>query len=63
MKRSKARAAASKAGPRLAEVAGSLAYRVTALPWAGALSGELVQECGPGYWVGQAREPVRERAV
>ena len=33
--------------------------RLPRVPWAGALTGELVSECEPGYWVRQAREPVR----
>ena len=43
----------------LGRVAGGLSYRAPAVPWAGALTGELVSECGPGYWVRQAREAVR----
>ena len=43
----------------LGQAAARLSYQVPAVPWAGALTGELVSECGPGYWVRQAREPVR----
>ena len=43
----------------LAQAAGRLAYRAPAMVWVGALTGELVPECGPGYWVRQAREAVR----
>ena len=43
----------------LAEVAAGLEYRAPRIAWAGALTGELVAEPGPGYWVRQAREPVR----
>ncbi|HEY7146257.1 MAG TPA: beta-ketoacyl synthase N-terminal-like domain-containing protein, partial [Streptosporangiaceae bacterium] len=43
----------------LAGVAGRLAYAAPRIPWAGALTGELVTEPGPGYWARQAREPVR----
>ncbi|HEY7144009.1 MAG TPA: SDR family NAD(P)-dependent oxidoreductase, partial [Streptosporangiaceae bacterium] len=43
----------------LAEVAGGLAYAAPRIPWAGALTGELVTEPGAGYWARQAREPVR----
>ena len=43
----------------LGEVAAGLAYSAPRVPWAGALAGELVAEPEPGYWVTQAREPVR----
>ncbi|MBO2456942.1 type I polyketide synthase [Actinomadura violacea] len=43
----------------LAQIAAQLTYSPPALPWAGALTGELVTEPGPEYWVGQARRPVR----
>ncbi|HEY7144816.1 MAG TPA: acyltransferase domain-containing protein, partial [Streptosporangiaceae bacterium] len=43
----------------LAGVAARLAYAVPRIPWAGALTGELVSEPGAGYWARQAREPVR----
>ncbi|HEY7146158.1 MAG TPA: beta-ketoacyl synthase N-terminal-like domain-containing protein, partial [Streptosporangiaceae bacterium] len=43
----------------LAGVAGGLAYAAPRVPWAGALTGELVSEPGAGYWARQAREPVR----
>ena len=43
----------------LAAAAGRLDHRAPQVPWAGALTGELVAACGPGYWVRQAREAVR----
>ena len=43
----------------LARAAGSLDYRAPAVPWASGLTGELVSECEPEYWVRQAREAVR----
>ena len=43
----------------LAEIAEGLRYQVPRVPWAGALTGGLVADPGPGYWVRQAREPVR----
>jgi acyl transferase domain-containing protein len=43
----------------LARVAAGLEYREPTVPWAGALTGELVERCVPGYWSGQAREAVR----
>ncbi|HEY7144505.1 MAG TPA: polyketide synthase dehydratase domain-containing protein, partial [Streptosporangiaceae bacterium] len=43
----------------LADVAGGLAYGAPRVPWAGALTGELVTGPGAGYWARQAREPVR----
>ena len=43
----------------LGEVAAGLAYASPRVAWAGALSGELVTVGEPGYWVRQAREPVR----
>ena len=43
----------------LGQVAAGLAYAAPRVPWAGALAGELVAEPEPGYWVAQAREPVR----
>ena len=43
----------------LGQVAAGLAYAQPRVPWAGALSGELVSAGEPGYWVRQAREPVR----
>jgi acyl transferase domain-containing protein/acyl carrier protein len=48
--------------PVLAElgvVAAGLEHRAPRVPWAGALTGELVSVPGPGYWVRQAREAVR----
>ena len=43
----------------LGEVAAGLAYAAPRVPWACGLSGQLMPGCGPGYWVRQAREPVR----
>ncbi len=43
----------------LGQAAAALRYGVPRVPWACGLSGELVAECGAGYWVRQAREPVR----
>jgi acyl transferase domain-containing protein/acyl carrier protein len=43
----------------LGQAAGRLEYAAPRVPWVGALTGELVTECEPGYWVRQAREPVR----
>ena len=43
----------------LGEVAAGLAHGMPRVPWAGALSGELVAGPGPGYWVAQARGAVR----
>jgi acyl transferase domain-containing protein len=43
----------------LGEVAARLEHQVPRLPWACAASGELVAAPEPGYWVRQAREPVR----
>ena len=43
----------------LGQVAAGLEYGAPRLPWAGGLAGELVGSCEPGYWVRQAREPVR----
>ena len=48
--------------PVLAELAGvaaGLEFTVPRVPWACALTGDLVTEPGPGYWPRQAREPVR----
>ena len=47
----------------LGEVAAGLEYASPRVPWAGALTGELVADCEPGYWVRQAREPVRFAAA
>jgi acyl transferase domain-containing protein len=44
---------------QLGQVAGGLAYRRAGLVWASGVSGGLAEECEPGYWVRQAREPVR----
>jgi acyl transferase domain-containing protein len=43
----------------LGQVAAGLAYAEPRVPWACGLTGELVDECAPGYWVTQARQPVR----
>ena len=43
----------------LGRVAAGLAHRAPRVPWAGALTGELVTEPAAGYWLAQAREPVR----
>ena len=43
----------------LGRVAAGLEHRAPRLPWAGALSGELVSEPEAGYWTAQARQPVR----
>src|ERR1039457_3884848 len=43
----------------LGEVAAGLEFASPRVPWARGLRGELVARCEPGYWVRQAREPVR----
>jgi acyl transferase domain-containing protein len=43
----------------LGQVAARLEYGAPRVPWAGALTGELVTSPEPGYWIRQAREPVR----
>ncbi|WP_307630049.1 type I polyketide synthase [Streptomyces turgidiscabies] len=43
----------------LGRVASELEYRRPQVLWAGALSGELVSECEPGYWPAQTRQAVR----
>ncbi|HEV3295467.1 MAG TPA: beta-ketoacyl synthase N-terminal-like domain-containing protein, partial [Streptosporangiaceae bacterium] len=43
----------------LGEVAAGLEHGMPRVPWAGGASGELVAGCEAGYWVRQAREPVR----
>ncbi|MBV9445024.1 MAG: SDR family NAD(P)-dependent oxidoreductase, partial [Streptosporangiaceae bacterium] len=43
----------------LGRVAGRLRFTPPRVPWACALTGELLDECDAGYWVRQAREPVR----
>src|ERR1039458_9759557 len=43
----------------LGRVAAGLVFESPQVPWACGLSGELVSGCEPGYWVRQAREPVR----
>jgi acyl transferase domain-containing protein len=48
--------------PVLAELgvaAGRLEYGRPQVPWACGLTGELLPECDAGYWVAQARQPVR----
>jgi acyl transferase domain-containing protein/acyl carrier protein len=47
----------------LGQVAAGLEFGVPRVAWACGLSGELVTEPGPGYWVRQAREPVRFAAA
>ncbi|WP_020500888.1 type I polyketide synthase, partial [Sciscionella marina] len=43
----------------LAQVAGELEFSVPEIPWAGALTGGLVETLGANYWPEQARHPVR----
>ncbi|MEU5540602.1 beta-ketoacyl synthase N-terminal-like domain-containing protein, partial [Streptomyces sp. NPDC020362] len=43
----------------LATVAARLEHRTPQLLWAGALTGEALTECEPGYWPAQARHAVR----
>jgi acyl transferase domain-containing protein len=43
----------------LGQAAGRLEYATPQMPWASTLTGELVTDCEPAYWVRQAREPVR----
>ncbi|GAA2477719.1 type I polyketide synthase [Streptomyces longisporus] len=43
----------------LGRVAGGLEFQRPQVLWAGALTGGLVAECGPGYWPGQTRGAVR----
>ena len=43
----------------LGQVAASLEFASPRVPWACGLTGELLTGCEPGYWVRQAREPVR----
>jgi acyl transferase domain-containing protein/acyl carrier protein len=43
----------------LSQAAAGLHYASPQVPWACALSGDLVTELEPGYWPRQAREPVR----
>ena len=43
----------------LGRAAAGLPHRPPAVPWACGLTGELLDRCEPGYWVRQAREPVR----
>ena len=47
----------------LGRVAAGLELAAPRVPWAGGLAGELVAACEPGYWVAQAREPVRFAAA
>ena len=44
---------------QLGQVAGGLTHHTAGLVWASGVSGELTEECEAGYWVRQAREPVR----
>ena len=44
---------------QLGQAAAGLAHQVPQLAWASGLTGQLAEECEPGYWVRQAREPVR----
>ena len=43
----------------LAQVSASLEHRAPRLAWAGALTGDIITEPSPRYWLRQAREPVR----
>ena len=43
----------------LSQAAARLTHAAPKVPWACALTGDLVTEPGPGYWPRQAREPVR----
>ncbi|MEU9993611.1 beta-ketoacyl synthase N-terminal-like domain-containing protein, partial [Streptomyces sp. NPDC048045] len=43
----------------LATVAARLEHRTPQLLWAGALTGEALTQCEPGYWPAQARHAVR----
>ena len=45
--------------PELGQAAAALPHAAPRIPWACGLTGELVSSCEPGYWVRQAREPVR----
>ena len=47
----------------LGQVAAGLEHAAPRMPWACGLTGELVSGCEPGYWVRQAREPVRFAAA
>ncbi|HEY2269997.1 MAG TPA: SDR family NAD(P)-dependent oxidoreductase, partial [Streptosporangiaceae bacterium] len=47
----------------LAQMAAGLTYAPPRVPWAGALTGDLITEPEPGYWPRQAREPVRFAAA
>ncbi|MFE2522356.1 type I polyketide synthase, partial [Streptomyces mirabilis] len=42
----------------LGRIAGELEYQRPQVLWAGALTGELVSECEPGYWPAQTRQAV-----
>src|SRR5581483_4880654 len=42
----------------LGQAAARLRHAPPKVPWVGGLSGELVSEPGPEYWMAQAREPV-----
>ncbi|MFA7755162.1 SDR family NAD(P)-dependent oxidoreductase [Streptomyces sp. NRRL B-2790] len=43
----------------LSALAGELTHQRPQLLWAGALTGEVLTECGAGYWPAQTREAVR----
>ena len=43
----------------LGQAAAGITLAAPRIAWAGALTGELVTSCEPGYWARQAREPVR----
>ncbi|HEU5384270.1 MAG TPA: type I polyketide synthase, partial [Streptosporangiaceae bacterium] len=43
----------------LGEVAAGLHFAAPKVPWACALTGEMVGNCEPGYWPAQARQAVR----
>jgi candicidin polyketide synthase FscB len=47
----------------LSQVAAGLAHSAPRVPWAGALSGELITNPDAGYWPAQARQPVRFAAA
>src|SRR5215469_6601937 len=44
---------------QLGRAAAGLVHQVPGLVWASGLSGQLAEECEPGYWARQARQPVR----
>ena len=47
----------------LGRVAAGLEFGAPRVPWACGLTGEILTGCEPGYWVRQAREPVRFAAA